>query len=67
MKKTVRVEWKMSGTFCCPECQHDYDFTLIDEYWVFCKPLENKDSFFYPIEFVCEECGIQFNVNGADY
>lgn len=64
---SVRVQWSISATMECPHCEHDNDFTRIDEYWVFSNVGENVEKFHRPLEVECEKCGKLFNVDGADY
>lgn len=65
--ETVRVNWIVKGEFDCPHCEHTHDFMDIDEFWVWSGPGENKEKFFQPLKFVCEECGKEFEINVSDY
>lgn len=67
MLPTVRVQWSISATMECPYCEHDNDFTQVDEWWNFSKVGENVEKFHRPIETTCQECGKEFTVDGADY
>ena len=67
MKKSVRVQWHVEALVECPHCEEDNDFTLVDEFWVYTRPMETVDKFFAPVVITCEHCGKDFTVDGSDY